>query len=205
MGYKSFMVEVGLYGNTVSYNYKRHSMLTMSDTWFKNIWELISCINDGLNPNGDFHLKPVWQGIKSLMLEFLCIWEFDWADHVSLNVMRMHKNDIHISDIVLCDCKAIKPEMLLDLPGQSDTHKFPHQHPTQADLSLWRRALRTVSSEFHILTVPLQDYVSPPYDLPQWMLNNDGSILHDIITCGNQTTKYMCWFQNAQNPIAGNG
>jgi hypothetical protein len=59
MGYESFMVKVGSYGNTMSYNYKRHSMLAMSDTWFKHVWELISYFNVGLNLNGDFHLKPV--------------------------------------------------------------------------------------------------------------------------------------------------
>jgi hypothetical protein len=32
MGYKSFMVKVGLNGNSVSYNYKRSSMLATSNT-----------------------------------------------------------------------------------------------------------------------------------------------------------------------------
>ena len=34
MGYESFMIEVGLYGNTMDYNYKRHSMLVTNNTWF---------------------------------------------------------------------------------------------------------------------------------------------------------------------------
>ncbi len=39
IGYKSFMVEVGfLYGNTMGYKYKMHSLLAMSNTWFKNVW-----------------------------------------------------------------------------------------------------------------------------------------------------------------------
>jgi hypothetical protein len=120
------------------------------------------------------------------MSEFLLIQEFDRADHVSLNIMRMHKKVIHLSDIVLCDGKTIKPEKLSDLPGQSDTHKFPYQCPTSADPSLWRRALCKVSSEFHFVMVPLQDYVSPLHDLPQWMRNNHGSILHNVIMRGNQ-------------------
>ncbi len=133
-------------------------MLAMSNTWFKNIWEFILYFNVGLNLNGDFHLKPVWRGNTSLMLEFLHIWELDRADHESLNVMTMHKKVIHLSDIVLCDGKIIKPEMLLDIPGQSDTHKFPHQRPTPADLSLWRRAsarlaLSSTSSRSHCRTM----------------------------------------------------
>jgi hypothetical protein len=82
--------------------------------------------------------------------------------------------------------------MLSDLPGQSDTHKFQHQHPTPADLSLWRRALCKVSSEFHVLTVPLQDCFSPPHDLSQWMLNDNGSILHNMILCGNKEYHKVC-------------
>ncbi len=35
--------------------------------------------------------------------------------------MRMHKKVIHKSDIVLCDRKTIKVEMLRDLPGHSDS------------------------------------------------------------------------------------
>jgi hypothetical protein len=58
-GCKSFMVEVGLYGNTMSYNYKRHLMQVMSNTWLENVWKLISYFNVGLNLNGNFHLKPV--------------------------------------------------------------------------------------------------------------------------------------------------
>ncbi len=114
--------------------------------------------------------------------------------------MRMHKKVIHLSDIVLCNDKTIKPEMLLNLPGQSDTHKIPHQRPTPADLSLWRRALRKVSSEFHILMVLLQDYFSPPHDLPRWRLNDNGSILHNMITHGNQ--EYHEVYSPKSNPLA---
>jgi hypothetical protein len=37
MGYESFMIEVDLYGNTIDYNYKSHSMLATDNTWFKNV------------------------------------------------------------------------------------------------------------------------------------------------------------------------
>jgi hypothetical protein len=35
MAYKSFMIEVGLYGNTIDYDYMIHSMLATSGSWFK--------------------------------------------------------------------------------------------------------------------------------------------------------------------------
>jgi hypothetical protein len=37
MGYKLFMVEVGLYGNTMDYDYKAYSILDTNNTWFKNV------------------------------------------------------------------------------------------------------------------------------------------------------------------------
>jgi hypothetical protein len=42
MAYESLMIEVGLYGNTMSHDYKKHSMLVTNNTWFKNVWELTS-------------------------------------------------------------------------------------------------------------------------------------------------------------------
>jgi hypothetical protein len=41
MVYESFMIEVDLYGYTIFYDYKMHSMLATSNTWFKNIWDLV--------------------------------------------------------------------------------------------------------------------------------------------------------------------
>jgi hypothetical protein len=81
-GYKSFMVEVGLYGNTMEYEYKTHSILAMDNTWFKNVWELVSYFNVCLQFNADFHLKTIQQGGTSLMSEFIPIRVFSPADLV---------------------------------------------------------------------------------------------------------------------------
>jgi hypothetical protein len=62
MGYESFMIEVGLYGNTMDYDFKRYSMLATNNTWFKNVWELVSYFNVSLNFNEDFQLKPIRRG-----------------------------------------------------------------------------------------------------------------------------------------------
>ncbi len=141
----------------MSYEYKTHWVLAMNNTCYKNVWELSHYFNIWLNFNGDLHLKPVRKGDKYLMSEFLRCGEFSCADIVSLNIMRTHKKVIHTSNIVLCDGKTIKPEMLTNIPGQSDTHKFPTQQPTPLDLELWKRALQKISSKFFVLTVQLQE------------------------------------------------
>jgi hypothetical protein len=185
-GYESFTVEVGLYSNTIEYEYKTHSILATDNTWFKNVWELVSYLNVRLQFNTDFHLKPIRQGDTSLMSEFICIWGFSPTDLVSLNVMRMHEKVIHKSDIVLCDGKTIKAEMLTDLPGHSDSHKFPTQCPTPADLVIWKTALLKLSSNFIVLMVKLQEYISPPHLLPLWLLNDLGTTLHHNIVWGDK-------------------
>ncbi len=165
----------------MSYDYKKHSMLVTNNTWFKNIWELTSYFKVQLNFDDEFHLKAVRWGDKSLMAEFMHVEKFTQSDLVSLNIMRMHKKVVHTSDIVLCDGKTIKSGMLTDSPGHSDLHKFPTQRPFPADVILWKMALRMISSDFLVLTVPLQEYVCDLHNLPQWMINDDGSILHNNI------------------------
>ncbi len=70
------------------------------------------------------------------MYEFMHTGNFSQPGQISSNIMRMHKKVIHKLDIVLCDGKTIKAEMLTDQPGYSDVHEFPTQRPTPADLNL---------------------------------------------------------------------
>ncbi len=199
MAYESFMIEVGLYGNTIDYGYKTHSMLARSNTWFKNIWELVWYFNVRMHVSAAFQLRAVHPGDISFMSEFMCTDYFSKPDLISLKIMRMHKKVIHKLDIVLCDGKTIKAEMLSDQPGHSDVHKFTTQHPTQADSNLWKLALRKLSSDFYVFTVKLQEYISPPYNLPRWMLNNIGTILDHNIVQGDKT--YHEEYTPSSNPI----
>jgi hypothetical protein len=70
----------------------------------------------------DFRLRAVRRGDTSLMSEFMRTGNSSQPDLISLNIMRMHKKVIHRSDIVLCNGKTIKAEMLTDQPGHSDVH-----------------------------------------------------------------------------------
>jgi hypothetical protein len=71
MAYKSFMIEVGLYGNTMDYDYKTHSMLATSNTWIKHIRYFVWYFNIRLDVNAAFQLKVVRWGDISLMSEFM--------------------------------------------------------------------------------------------------------------------------------------
>jgi hypothetical protein len=37
MGYESFLMDIGMYGNALGYNYNWYSGLMMDNTWFKNV------------------------------------------------------------------------------------------------------------------------------------------------------------------------
>jgi hypothetical protein len=137
MGYKSFMIEVGPYGNTMDYAYKRHSILVTNSTWFKNVWALVSYCNVSLNFDEDYQLKPIRRGNKPLMSKFLRYEDFGIDDVLSLNIMRMHKKVIHVSDIVLSDGRTIKLEMFLNLPGNSCVHKFTNSHISAPHLQIY--------------------------------------------------------------------
>jgi hypothetical protein len=133
------------------------------------------------------------------MSEFMHTGNFSQPDLISLNIMRMHKKVIHKFDIVLCDGKTAKVEMLTDQPGHSDVHKFPTQHPTPADFNLWKLALRKLSSNFHVFMVKLQEYISPSHNHPQWMLTNIESILHNNNVQGDKM--YHEEYTPSSNPI----
>ena len=59
MGYESFMIEVGLYGNTMDYDYKVYSVLATNGTWYKNVWELVHYFKISLAFQSEYRLGPV--------------------------------------------------------------------------------------------------------------------------------------------------
>jgi hypothetical protein len=149
--------------------------LATNNTWYKNVWELVHYFRIRLVFHIDYPLKPVRQGDKSLMSEFMQI-GYRRDNLLLLNTMKMHKKVIHLSVIVMCDGKTIMSKMLTDLPGQASVHKFPTQKPTKVDKTLWETAICRISSEFKVLTLPLQEYISLLYTQPHWRLSSDGHI-----------------------------
>ena len=119
MGDESFMVEIGLYGNTMDHDYKIYYTLVMNDTWYKNVWELVSYFKIRLAFQSEYRLGPVRRGDKSLMSEFVRV-GYAKADLLSLNIAQIHKMVIHLSDIIRCDGKTIKQSMLLASAGMSE-------------------------------------------------------------------------------------
>jgi hypothetical protein len=108
------------------------------------------------------------------------------TDLLPLNIIRMHKMVIHLSDIVMCDGKTIKRSILSASAGHSKAHKFPVQRPTPTDMNLWTTALQRICSKFYVLTLPLQEYISLKHSKPSWRLSHNGDILHHNIKMNGQ-------------------
>ena len=137
-------------------------MLATSNTWFKNIWELVWYFNVRMHVSTAFLLRAVRQGDISLMSEFMRTGKFCKPDLISLNIMCMHKK-LSIRRILFYVMeKTIKAEMLTDQPGISDVHKYPTQHPTPADLNLWKLALCKLSSDLHVCSRSSYKNISVP-------------------------------------------
>jgi hypothetical protein len=63
-------------------------------------------------------------------------------------------------------------------PGHSDGHKFPLQRPTTSNWTLWKNALKKISSEYYTFPCQLGDFVSSPHCPNKWTTTQDGHILH---------------------------
>ncbi len=124
--------------------------------------------------------RPRTTGDNALMSEFIRV-GYKQADLLSLNIVRMHKMVIHLSDIIMCDGKTIKRSMLLASAGHLEAYKFPVQQPTPMDMNIGMTALQMTSSKFNVLTLPLQEYISTTHSRPSWWLSQNGDILHHNI------------------------
>ena len=59
MGYESFVVDIGMYGNVFDLDYTMNSDLATNDTWFKNVWELLQEFGISAAFDSDSQLLPV--------------------------------------------------------------------------------------------------------------------------------------------------
>jgi hypothetical protein len=86
IGYQSFLMEIGMYGNILGYDYPQFSGLATDDTWFKNVWELLHDFGVEATFGDEFQLHPIRVGDRSLIELFSC--HYRGSDLVALNTFR---------------------------------------------------------------------------------------------------------------------
>ncbi len=87
MGYESFLMNVGMYSNTLDLDYKSFSGLAVDGTWFKNVWELLHKFNLSATFSNDYQISPARIGDSSLMGEFSK--HYKGQNLIALNIFRM--------------------------------------------------------------------------------------------------------------------
>jgi hypothetical protein len=60
--YKSFFMDIGMYGNALSLNYNHFSIFATNGTWFKNVWELLHKFKTIASFGIDTQIHPVQEG-----------------------------------------------------------------------------------------------------------------------------------------------
>jgi hypothetical protein len=149
-----------------------------------NVWELLHEFNVSATFSSNYQISPAWIGDSSLMGEFSK--HYKGQDLTALNVFHMYKQVVHTSCIVLCHGRTIDKECLTMTPGHSDGHKFPLQHPTTSDWTLWKNALKKISSEYYTFSRQLGDFLFSPHCPNKWTTTHDGHILHQAQVINNQ-------------------
>ena len=64
--YKVFLIEVGLYGDTMQHSYKKHRGLSTDGTWFKNLWQFLDELGITLETTPEVQLAPIRENNFSL-------------------------------------------------------------------------------------------------------------------------------------------
>ena len=185
MGYESFVIDIGMYGNVFDLKYNIYSDLATNDTWFKNVWELVCEFEISATFDANVQLFPLRQGDKSLMSEFSKY--YSGRDLQAINIYRQYKKVIHLSCIVLADGHTIDKDCMTTEEGRSDKHKFPLQHPSRAMHSLWNEAIRRISSDYYSLAEPLGKYIRPPHRSYKWTTNKQGTSVHFQVILDTKT------------------
>jgi hypothetical protein len=70
MAFENFLIEVGLYGSSLYWNYKDYGHLTTEASWFHNLWNITHLCNGTLTFCTKDQVHSAREHNRSLMLEF---------------------------------------------------------------------------------------------------------------------------------------
>ncbi len=135
MAYENFIIEVGLYDNSLMWSYADYGKLSSDATWFQNLWLLASTYEATIIVRNEDLVQGIQEHDRSLMSEFfhLGYWE---NDLVSLNILCCFQNLLHVFDIVKCDGCTINEFVTSEYLEVSIHHTFPREEPTPADFRI---------------------------------------------------------------------
>jgi hypothetical protein len=69
MAYENFVIEVGLYGCPLDWNYDNFSPLATKNLWFRNLWNLTHSFHETLTFQPEDQVRGAWEHDQPLMSE----------------------------------------------------------------------------------------------------------------------------------------
>ena len=179
MAYENFIVEVGLYGSPLQWNFKDYGFLSTDATWFHNLWQLISLFGVEISLNKSETVTGIRENDVSLMSEFHRI-GYRGKQLEALNIVRRYRNLIHMSDISRCDGRSLDPFVISDSAEKSTQITFPREEPTRSDFTLWKVAVSTLCSGTATLPRILGTFLRDPHLPTEWHTNSNSSELYYV-------------------------
>ena len=115
--YEAFLIEVGLYGDTMQHSYKQYRGLATDGTWFKNLWQFLDELGITLETTSEVQLSPIREENFSLT-GVIATGPFTEEEKASFNRCKNHKCVVRASYVVLCDGKAVEPSIMNNDTGE---------------------------------------------------------------------------------------
>jgi len=176
MNYESLVVETGLYGNIFSHPYATFGILATDGTWRKNLWQVLDYAGVELVISDEYNLVPIREDGRSLTELFVEL-GYVRTGLDSLNAVRKFYCVTHLSDIVRCDGKTIRLEVLSRVVGDSSQYEYPMEVPRESDFVLWEAVLRSISSGSS-LRYSVGSFIQDSSLSIEWRISSDGTSLY---------------------------
>ena len=178
LAYLVFQNEVGIGGKVLLWSFEKYGNL-VTHGFFQNLWQLLSQYGVSLRLPQDSSSSVLRIDNGPLMEVLANTGIFSSAELVAINQFCHHKQVHSIGDMVCCGSLTIKLSMLTMTKGRSSM-EFPCQRPTRAQLTLWKRAVCSITQ----LRLPLGAFTADPHRPDEWFTNADGSHIYHIPSVG---------------------
>jgi hypothetical protein len=118
MAYDDFLLEVGLYGSPLQWQYEEYGTLLTDATWFHNLWQLVSLCGAEVCFRSKDMITRIRENDCSLTAKFYQV-GYQGKHLESLNIMRRFRNLLHLSDISKCDGITLDEFVISDMAEES--------------------------------------------------------------------------------------
>lgn len=169
-------LQLGTAGSPFNLPYVKHSNLAPI-SWTKCLWELLDKYDVGLHL--EYDSLPIQRDGDMEVMVFLDRFLSNSCLRASVNRCRCYLNVMFLSDVVTLDGRGIHNDLVVGSrsPLRSKM-RFPPEHPTQNDWSVWVTTWFTATTENLQLLKPLGAWVTVPHFVWPWIYDATSNSLY---------------------------